>query len=73
MAAILKLLPRIFGDAMVMLMIGCGVWSIWMIRPAMGDKQLSRESRVAAIGGWIYLVLGITGYLAVTIIGRYLP
>ncbi|MHB1420244.1 MAG: CLC_0170 family protein [Bacillota bacterium] len=70
---ILKLLPRIFGDTMVILMLCSGAWCVWMVKPAMQEMKLSQESRLASLGGWAYLILALAGYLTKSITERYLP
>lgn len=63
----------IFDPAMMTVMVICGLWSFWMVRPAMAEKGLERETRVAAAGGFLYLAAVAVIFVTLRVAQLFLP
>lgn len=63
----------VFDAPLLIVMLLCGLWSFWMVRPAMAEKDLQRESRVAAAGGFFYLTVAVVMFVALRVARIFLP
>ncbi|NLC38253.1 MAG: hypothetical protein GX779_03165 [Clostridia bacterium] len=53
----------IFSDWMVLVMVICGLWSLFMVSRGLAGRKLRREADYAFYGGWFYLGLGLAAFI----------
>lgn len=70
---ILIWLADTFDATMLAVILLCGLWSYWMVAPALAERQLGREARVARAGGLIYLGAAVSIFVALRIARLFLP
>lgn len=70
---ILVWLADIFDGPVLIVMLLCGLWSYWMVAPALAERQLGREARVASRGGLIYLILTVGIFVGLRVARLFLP
>lgn len=61
----LRYLGGVFSPYLLLVLVVCGLWSVWMVAPALRERGLPREAAWARRGGLLYVGLGLFGYLGV--------